>query len=258
VARRDARHAYAVLRGLTHPGGGTVAATSTGLPERANRGRNYDYRFVWVRDQCFAGQAVAVDRPHTLLDDAVRFVSDRLLTDGPNLAPAYTVDGGPVPPERDAGLPGYPGGTGMLGNHVRSQFQLDTFGEALLLFAAAARHDRLDTDHWRAATTAVSAITERWRGRCRGVGAPAATLDPLPVDLRRRTAPARRRRRTPGRRRCLARPRRSDHRRRDVAADPEPGCRGGCGAVAAADLHLGLGGADVALGLVVLVMPIST
>ena len=49
------------------------------LPERAKRGRNYDYRYVWIRDQCYAGQAVAADGPHPLLDDAVCFVTDRLL-----------------------------------------------------------------------------------------------------------------------------------------------------------------------------------
>ena len=162
IAERDARHAYAVLHGLTHASGGMVAAATAGLPERADRGRNYDYRFVWIRDQCFAGQAVAAAGPYPLLDDAVRFVSERLLQDGPDLAPAYTVDGKQVPAEHDSGLPGYPGGSGMLGNHVRTQFQLDAFGEALLLFAAAARHDRLDTDHWRAATLAVAAIEQRW------------------------------------------------------------------------------------------------
>jgi len=37
----------------------------------------------------------------------------------------------------------------------------------------------------------------------------------------------------------------------DVAADAEPGLRGGLRAVTAADLELGLGWADVAFGLVV-------
>lgn len=74
IAPRDARHAYAVLRGLTTSDGGMVAATTMGLPERAAQGRNYDYRYVWIRDQCYAGQAVAADGPHPLLDDAVRFV----------------------------------------------------------------------------------------------------------------------------------------------------------------------------------------
>ncbi|MGH3843875.1 MAG: glycoside hydrolase family 15 protein, partial [Pseudonocardiaceae bacterium] len=163
VAPRDARHAYAVLRGLTSSGGGMVAAATMGLPERAAQGRNYDYRYVWIRDQCYAGQAVAVDGPHPLLDDAVRFVSQRLLDDGPDLMPAYTITGQIVPDQRRIDLPGYPGGTDIVGNHVNAQFQLDAFGEALLLFAAAARHDHLDSDHHKALTVAVCAIEARWR-----------------------------------------------------------------------------------------------
>jgi alpha,alpha-trehalase len=169
IAPRDARHAYAVLRGLTASTGGMVAAATTSLPERAERGRDYDYRFAWIRDQCYAGQAVAADGPHPLLDDAVRFVTERLLADGPDLMPAYTVAGKAVPGERSFGLPGYPGGTDVVGNHVRTQSQLDTFGEALLLFAAAARHDRLDTDHHRAVAVAVRAIDQRWRRPDAGV-----------------------------------------------------------------------------------------
>ena len=52
-----------------------------------------------------------------------------------------------MPDQRALDLPGYPGGTDIVGNHVNAQFQLDAFGEALLLFAAAARHDHLDAEH---------------------------------------------------------------------------------------------------------------
>jgi GH15 family glucan-1,4-alpha-glucosidase len=163
VAPRDARHAYAVLSGLTSRDGGMVAAATTSLPERARQGRNYDYRYVWIRDQCYAGVAVAAAGPHPLLDDAVSFVSERLLEHGGGLRPAYTVTGGRLPDECELDLPGYPGGASRVGNWVNEQFQLDTFGEALLLFAAAAGHDRLDSAGRRAAEVAAEVITERWR-----------------------------------------------------------------------------------------------
>ena len=169
VTPRDARHSYAVLSGMTAPGGGMVAAATMSLPERAEQRRNYDYRYVWIRDQCYAGQAVALDGPHRVLDDAVAFVTDRLLADGPDLKPAYSVDGTAVPDERSLQLPGYPGGSDVLGNHAHSQFQLDVFGEALLLFAAAARHDHLDGDGYRAVAAAASAIANRWQQPDAGV-----------------------------------------------------------------------------------------
>jgi hypothetical protein len=170
LAARAARHSYAVLAGLTSTGGGMVAAATMSLPERAQAGRNYDYRYVWIRDQCYTGQAVAADGPHRLLDDAVGFVASRLLDDGAQLKPAYTITGGAVPDERTLpGLAGYPGGADKVGNWVNKQFQLDALGEALLLFAAAARHDHLDTGHWRAAEVAAAAIKARYGDADAGV-----------------------------------------------------------------------------------------
>jgi alpha,alpha-trehalase len=163
AGRRDARHAYAVLSGLTSGDGGMVAAATMSLPERAREGRNFDYRYSWIRDQCYAGQAAARAGGGSVLDDAVRFVSERLLADGPELEPAYTVAGGPVPDERRLDLPGYPGALTTLGNSAKSQLQLDMFGESLLLFADAARLDRLDGDAWSAAGVAAQAIEHRWR-----------------------------------------------------------------------------------------------
>ena len=162
VSPRDARHAYAVLRGLTQPGGGMVAAATLGLPERAAGGRNYDYRYVWLRDQAYAGHAAAVDEPHPLLDDAVGFAVARILEHGPGLAPAYTVDGADLPRERRLDLLGYPGGSDVVGNHVVDQFQLDTVGELLQLLARAAALDHLDADGRRALRLMCDVARDRW------------------------------------------------------------------------------------------------
>jgi GH15 family glucan-1,4-alpha-glucosidase len=161
LADADAERAYAVLRGLTSTGGGMVAAATMSLPERAKAGRNYDYRYCWIRDQCYTGQAIAAAGPLPLLDDAVRFVTERVLADGPDLRPAYCVDAGAPPPEKDLPLPGYPGAAVKTGNWVRGQLQLDNFGEALLLLAAAAGLDRVDSTHWGAVHVLVDAIEKR-------------------------------------------------------------------------------------------------
>jgi len=163
VAVADARHAYAVLRGLTSASGAMVAAATTSLPERLEGGRNYDYRYAWIRDQCYAGLAVAAHGPGPLLAGAVRFVTERLLADGPDLMPGYTVSGAAIPAERPLRLRGFPGGTARSGNWVRGQFQLDAFGESLSLLAAAAGHDMLAEDDWQAAEVAAGAIEKRWR-----------------------------------------------------------------------------------------------
>jgi alpha,alpha-trehalase len=162
IAASDARHAYAVLAGLTSASGAMVAAATTSLPERLESIRNYDYRYAWIRDQCYAGLAVAAHGAHPLLDGAVRFITERVLADGPDLMPAYTVVGEPIPAERALRLRGYPGGTVRTGNRVTAQFQLDALGEVLQLLAAAARLDRDGPDTWRAAQVAADAIGKRW------------------------------------------------------------------------------------------------
>jgi GH15 family glucan-1,4-alpha-glucosidase len=162
VGERDARHAVAVLSGLTSGGGGMVAAATMSLPERTREGRNFDYRYVWIRDQCFAGQAAAKAGCTALLDDAVAFVHAALLEHGPSTRPAYTTTGDPVPDEYEVGLPGYPGGSVAAGNWVNRQFQLDLFGESLLLLATASACDRVDAAGWRAAEIAADTIAARW------------------------------------------------------------------------------------------------
>jgi len=139
-----------------------VAAATTSLPERLEGGRNYDYRFAWIRDQCYTGTAVAAHGPHSLLSGALRFLTERVLEAGPELAPAYTVTGQPMPAERKLQLRGYPGGTAVAGNRVRGQFQLDCLGEILQVMAAAARHDMLAAENWHAVEVAAMAISERW------------------------------------------------------------------------------------------------
>lgn len=153
---------FAVMSGLTASSGGMVAAATTSLPERAEAGRNYDYRYVWIRDQAYAGQASAAAGTDRLLIPAVRFLTARILDRGPDLAPAYRTDGSDIPDQHAVDLPGYPGGFDQVGNQVRHQFQLDAFGEALLVLSAAADMDVLDRDGCRAAEIAAEAIESRW------------------------------------------------------------------------------------------------
>ena len=178
-------------RGLTSAGGGMVAAATTSLPERAGQGRNYDYRYVWIRDQCYAGQAVARRRPHPLLDDAVRFVAARLLERRPAIcSPPTRPTAAACPTSASSTCPATPAATTSSATGSTTQFQLDAFGEALLLFAAAAAATTGSTP-----TAGARPRSRPTRSRRAGSEPDAGIweldarrLDAQPADLRRRAA----------------------------------------------------------------------
>jgi len=175
VAARDAAHAHTVLTGLTSASGGMVAAATTSLAERLDGTRNYDYRYAWIRDQCYAGIAMAAQGCQSQLAATVRFIADRVLADGPDLKPAYTAGGEQIPGERALRLPGHPGSSVRVGNRVLRQFQLDSLGEVLQLLAAAAGLDVLDADGPRAAeVAAIATATTPGGAPPGGAGARAA------------------------------------------------------------------------------------
>src|SRR5699024_4960086 len=165
----DIRQSYAVLAGLTSHTHGMVAAATMSLPEHEKGYRNYDYRYVWIRDQCYTGQALAALGDNPLFESALTFVTQRVLEDGSQLKPAYCVDGRSVPSQRHVGLAGYPGGSDVAGNLVHQQFQLDTFGELLNLYSCAARLDRMTDRLWRAIEVCVRAIENCWQVPDNGV-----------------------------------------------------------------------------------------
>lgn len=114
------------------------------------------------------------------------------VADGKVLKPARGATGGPVPSERSIDLPGYPGGRDRVGNRLTNQRQLDNLGEILLLLAAAARSDRMNVDHWRAAEVTVEAIGQTlgrgglgiWEHRARRWNIPASSLLRAPCQVK--------------------------------------------------------------------------
>ena len=207
IARaRDARARYAVLRGLTSAGGGMVAAATTSLPERAEAGRNYDYRYVWIRDQCYAGQAVAAAgaapaarrRRPLRRRTGCSTHGDRARA---RLHHHRRPGARPAPP-RPARLPGRL-------RHRRQLGQPAVPARRLRRGAAAVRRRRPRTTGSTPSTgrpprpppTAIEQPLARTRRRDLGARRPA--LDALPADLRRRAA-RHRRRRSPRRRRRAA------------------------------------------------------
>ncbi|MBT2483269.1 MULTISPECIES: glycoside hydrolase family 15 protein [unclassified Microbacterium] len=129
-----------VLRALTNRDtGGIVAAATTSLPEEFGGSRNWDYRYVWLRD---AALTLEVLISHGFLAEAHewrQWLLRAIAGEPSEVQIMYGIAG-----ERDlaervlTSLPGYEGAAPVrIGNGAVDQYQGDVIGEVLVALEAA-------------------------------------------------------------------------------------------------------------------------
>ena len=115
--------------------GAIIAAVTTSIPEAANSGRNWDYRFCWLRDAYFVVDALNRLGATRSMERYLGYILNAVAgaTDG-CVKPLYSITGQPVPEEREAEcLPGYRGmGPVRVGNQAYHQIQHDVYGSVIL------------------------------------------------------------------------------------------------------------------------------
>ncbi|MCZ7525114.1 MAG: glycoside hydrolase family 15 protein [Acidimicrobiia bacterium] len=139
-ARVPDEHPDAVLRSLLtlkaltfSATGGIVAAPTTSLPERLGGGRNWDYRYCWLRDATFALDVLLLagytEEAVAWRDWLLRAVAGRPA----DLQIMYGLSGERRLDEHELPwLPGYEASAPVrVGNAASRQLQLDVFGELL-------------------------------------------------------------------------------------------------------------------------------
>lgn len=129
-----------VLRALTHEAtGGIVAAATTSLPESFGGTRNWDYRYVWLRDAALALQ-VLLSHGFDVEAKAWRSWLLRAVAGDPNdVQIMYGLAGERSLPEFQlSSLPGYRESFPVrVGNAAVNQFQLDVIGEVMIALHSA-------------------------------------------------------------------------------------------------------------------------
>ncbi|MBA2758685.1 MAG: glycoside hydrolase family 15 protein [Chloroflexia bacterium] len=150
--------------------GALIAAPTSSLPEHIGGERNWDYRYVWVRDASFAVYAlrrIGLDR------EAWQFLSWMLgLIREYDVHIMYTLDGNPRMDERiDPSLEGYRGSSPVRwGNGAHGQVQHDVYGELLdCAFQWSTHGGRITERLWKDLSHFVDRAAEVWTTPDQGI-----------------------------------------------------------------------------------------
>jgi GH15 family glucan-1,4-alpha-glucosidase len=162
-----------VLRALTHEDtGGIVAAATTSLPESFGGSRNWDYRYVWLRD---ASLTLHVLLKHGYDDEAGswrNWLLRAVAGDPADVQIMYGLSGERRLTEWEVeSLPGYDGASPVrVGNDAWRQYQGDIFGEVMIALQAAREMGVAETEFsWPLQRALMSFVEDNWRRPDNGI-----------------------------------------------------------------------------------------
>ncbi len=148
------------------PTGAIVAAPTTSLPEWPGAGRNWDYRYTWLRDSAYVLYALDSLGIASEAEAYLRFLVRAFRRDdASHLQVLYSPHGDREAPEQVLDhLEGYAGSAPVrIGNGAASQFQLDVYGELLDTIALAHRAREPGEGLWASVHRLVEWVASNWR-----------------------------------------------------------------------------------------------
>lgn len=138
--RNEVVRSLVLLRALTnYQTGGIAAAATTSLPEDFGGQRNWDYRYVWLRDVALTLEAMIDHGFMALVEHWREWLLRAVAGDPADLQIMYGLAGERNLHERElTSLPGYEQSVPVrVGNEAANQYQADVVGEVMVTLSAA-------------------------------------------------------------------------------------------------------------------------
>lgn len=167
------RRSLLVLRALTHADtGGIVAAATTSLPEDFGGERNWDYRYVWLRDAALTLEALLTHGYREEAEGWRRWLLRAVAGEPADVQIMYGIAGERELPETEQPqLPGYEGSRPVrTGNGAVDQYQADVLGEVLVALDRARREGVPEDEFsWPLQRALLGFVEEHWQRKDHGI-----------------------------------------------------------------------------------------
>jgi Glucoamylase and related glycosyl hydrolases len=163
------RRSLSVILGLMYfPTGGLIASPTTSLPEIIGESRNWDYRYVWVRDASYGAEALIKAGLLSRARHVLNFLSSVVDPSSKSFDhPFYGIDGTSPPEEQELEwLRGFQNSRPVrIGNGAYMQVQNDIEGaymHSLHLYYKESKDKQFLLDNWWAVEAIADWVSNSW------------------------------------------------------------------------------------------------
>lgn len=126
--------------------GGIIASGSTSLPEHPKSGRNWDYRYCWIRDAFYTLKALNSLGHFEELEKYFHYIENIIQHHSDRIQPLYSLSTSKDITEKELNLPGYLGNVPVrIGNDAYTHIQNDVYGQVLVSLQPLYTDQRLIT-----------------------------------------------------------------------------------------------------------------